>query len=170
MNEAADNVGRVAQVDNLEEQVRGYYRAAKNAYEGIQVARTGDAMLAEVSNLLINMRSLAVKSGTDSMNDADRHYLHEGFIAYRDEIQSLTKNSEVFGIALASEQSLRHHLQIEKDAFKPLALKLRNLTTRTNGSICKPFDRYGLDGRKLNRGELKSMMRGLGVPSMKMTS
>ena len=113
LNEAADNVGRVAQVDHLEEQVRGYYRAAQNAYEGIQLARTGDAILAEVSNILINMRSLAVKSGSDSMSDMDPKYLDEGFVAYREQVEKLTKNSEVFGISVASNKGINKNLQIE---------------------------------------------------------
>ncbi len=129
LNEAADNVGRVAQVDHLEEQVRGYYRAAQNAYEGIQLARTGDAMLSEVSNLLISMRSLAVKSGSDTMSDAERMYLDEGFVAYREEVEALTTKSEVFGISYASNEGIGKQLQIENESFRPLALRLKNLST-----------------------------------------
>ena len=38
-----DDVGRVDQVEAFEQQIRGFHsRAARNAYEGIQVARAGD--------------------------------------------------------------------------------------------------------------------------------
>ena len=129
LNEAADNVGRVAQVANLEQQVRGYYRAAQNAYEGIQLARTGDAALAEISNLLVGMRELAVKSASDTVIEMDRKFLNEGFVAYRDQIENLAQNSEMFGINYLSDKGLAKELQIEKDAFQSLGLKLKGFTT-----------------------------------------
>ena len=52
INEAADDVGRVDQVEAFEQQIRGYSRAARNAYEGIQVARAGDGALMEASNIV----------------------------------------------------------------------------------------------------------------------
>ena len=154
LNEAADNVGRVSQVDYLEKQVRGNYRAAKNAYEGIQLARTGDAALAEISNLLIGMRELAVKSGNDILSTAEREYLDEGFTEYRSQIDHLAENTDLFGIQLLGKKGLAKALQIEEGAFKPLALSLRDMTS---GQMARYASRLTQNVSKtgLNRGELQ---------------
>ena len=82
INEAADDVGRVDQVEAFEQQIRGYSRAARNAYEGIQVARAGDGALMEASNIVESLRAIAVQAASDTNTESDRLKLQEGFLIW----------------------------------------------------------------------------------------
>lgn len=130
LNEAADDVARAQQVTHLEAQVRGNYRAARNAYEGIQLARTGDAALAEVNHLLLEMRSLAVRSASDTHTDSDRVSYNDSFSHFNREIQTIADRTEIFGIGIFQSEGLGKQLQIEMEPFRPLMLQLKTFGTQ----------------------------------------
>ncbi len=125
INEAADDVGRVAHVENFEQQIRGYSRAARNAYEGIHLARTGDGVLAEASNVLQSMRELAIKSASDTHSKSDRTELNESFSELKSTLKHVTNNSQVFGQNVVGDDFLGQKLQIEMTSFHALNLEIR---------------------------------------------
>lgn len=128
LNEAADNVGRVAQVENFEQQIRGYSQAARNAYDGIHLARTGDSVLAEASNILQSMRELAIKSASDTYSKNDRLELNDTFTELTDVLRHVTGNSQAFGQKVLGDDFLGKKLQIEMSAFKSLNLEIQPIS------------------------------------------
>ena len=91
--------------------------------------RTGDAALAEVNHLLLEMRSLAVRSAS-THTDSDRVSYNDSFSHFNREIQTIADRTEIFGIGIFQSEGLGKQLQIEMEPFRPLMLQLKTFGTQ----------------------------------------
>ena len=130
INEAADDVGRVDQVEAFEQQIRGYSRAARNAYEGIQVARAGDGALMEASNIVESLRAIAVQAASDTNTESDRLKLQEGFSDLVDGLRDITKNTMVFNRRILGDEFLGQRLHVGMSAFDSIDLNIGSFEPR----------------------------------------
>jgi flagellin len=74
-------------------QIRGMNQAIRNANDGISLLQTADGAMIEQSNMLQRMRELAVQAASDTVTSSQKGYLHNEFMALRDEIDRIGTNT-----------------------------------------------------------------------------
>ena len=86
INRAADDAAGLAISEKMRRQVRGLTQAVANAQDGISAVQTAEGALGEVHDMLQRMNELAVKAGTDTLQEADRDYIQSEVNALISEI------------------------------------------------------------------------------------
>ncbi|MFG3431269.1 MULTISPECIES: flagellin [Lysinibacillus] len=94
INRAGDDAAGLAISEKMRAQIKGLDMATKNSQDGISLIQTAEGALNETHAILQRMRELAVQSGNDTNQDADRSFL-------QDEIDQL--NAEIDRIANTTE-------------------------------------------------------------------
>ena len=97
---ASDDAAGLAMSERLRAQVRSLNQAKRNAQDGISLVQTGEGALAEVGNMLLRLRELAVQSSNGTVSGADRTTLDEEFQSLVDEIDRIGRSTEFNGIKL----------------------------------------------------------------------
>lgn len=100
INSAADDAAGLAISERLRAQVRSLDQARRNALDGISLVQTGEGALAEVGNILLRLRELAMQSANGSVSNTDRSTLDEEFQQLVDEIDRIGRGTEFNGIKL----------------------------------------------------------------------
>ena len=85
-------------------QVRGYARAARNAYDGMGMARQTDLALSETVATLHKMQTLAVQAANDINSDKERAILQSGVSQLIDELNRIGESNEFAGMKLLNGQ------------------------------------------------------------------
>ncbi len=94
---ASDDAAGLSISESLRAQIRGLGQAQRNANDGISVIATAEGALAEISNILIRMRELAVQSASEgSISNTERSFLQNEFSALSSEITRIA-NATTFG-------------------------------------------------------------------------
>ena len=112
INSTRDDAAGSQVSESLTTQVKGASRAARNAYDGANLARTAEAALATVSNILHEMRAIAVQAANDTLIDSDRASLQLGIQAYIDEVEHIGTSTNFANIALLDGSFLNQGIQI----------------------------------------------------------
>ena len=72
INRAADDAAGLGISEKMRAQIRGLYQAARNAQDGINLIRTAEGYLGQITSILQRIRELAVQSATGTYTDEDR--------------------------------------------------------------------------------------------------
>jgi flagellin len=91
---AADDAAGLAISEKLKAQIRGLRQAKRNADDGIGLIQTAEGGLAEVSNLVIRLRELAMQAASDTVGESERKFSNIEFQQLKDEIQRISKATE----------------------------------------------------------------------------
>lgn len=70
INTGADDPAGLIISENLKAQVQGISQAINNAQDGVNMSKTADAAMSEISQLLINLRGLAVQAANSAVVDS----------------------------------------------------------------------------------------------------
>jgi len=97
IDRTADDPAGSQIAETFTSQVKGYARAARNAYSGMNMARQTDVALAEVNNILIHIKGLAVQAATATLNDSDREILQGGAREMIHQIQAIAEQTDFAG-------------------------------------------------------------------------
>ncbi len=100
INRAADDAAGLAISEKMRRQVRGLTQAVANEQDGISAVQTAEGALGEVHDMLQRMNELAVKAGTDTLQQTDRDYIQSEVDAL------LTEIDRVSATTTFNEQSL----------------------------------------------------------------
>ncbi|MEM6926210.1 MAG: flagellin [Myxococcota bacterium] len=99
---AADDAAGLGVAENLAAQTRSLKMAQRNTNDGISVVQTAESAASEIANILKRMRELAVQSASETLENTERSYVHDEFLALGDEIDRIAAVTEFNGVALAS--------------------------------------------------------------------
>lgn len=77
INSAKDDAAGLAISERFSTQIRGLSQAVRNSNDGISLAQTGEAALAEITNNLQRIRELAVQSANATNSSSDRAALDQ---------------------------------------------------------------------------------------------
>ena len=72
INSAADDAAGLAVATKMESQLRGINMAIRNSNDGISLVQTAESGMAEISNMVIRMRELAVQAASGTNNASDQ--------------------------------------------------------------------------------------------------
>lgn len=97
INRAADDAAGLQISDRLTTQVQGLNQAVRNANDAISLAQTAEGALAEVTNSLQRIRTLAVQSQNGINSSADRTALQAEVSALKQEISRIGTDTQFAG-------------------------------------------------------------------------
>lgn len=102
INRAADDAAGLAISENLRAQTRGLKQANRNAQDGVSMVQVAEGGLAEIGNMLIRMRELAIQAASDTVGDRERTFTDAEFQQLKDEIQRVAEVTEFNSTPLLS--------------------------------------------------------------------
>src|SRR5690554_1817599 len=97
---AADDAAGLAISEKLKSQIRSVQQAKRNSEDGISLVQTAEGGLAEVSDIIIRLRELAIQAASDTVGDTERGFSNIEFEQLKEEIQRIAKSSEFNGTKL----------------------------------------------------------------------
>lgn len=107
INSAKDDAAGLIISDRLTSQINGLNQAYNNASYGVGLAQTMEGGMSETSDMLQQMRDLAIQSANGIYSDADRAAINQQAQALRDEIDRVSNSTTYAGSKiLAGDQGL----------------------------------------------------------------
>ncbi|MDR2899037.1 MAG: hypothetical protein LBU94_01840, partial [Clostridiales bacterium] len=100
INSAKDDAAGLAISTKMRMQIGGLEMASTNSYDGISLVQSADGALQEVHNMIQRLRELAVKSSTDTLENADREKIQEEVDMLLTEIDAISERTEFNTIKL----------------------------------------------------------------------
>ena len=93
INSAADDAAGLAIRDKMTSQIEGLNQGVRNANDSISFMQTAEGALAETTNILQRMRTLAVQSVNDTNSSSDRVNLNDEIGKLIEEMNRIGNNS-----------------------------------------------------------------------------
>ena len=131
INRAADDAAGLAISEKMRRQVRGLTQAVANAQDGISAVQTAEGALGEVHDMLQRMNELAVKAGTDTLQDTDRAYIQSEVDALLTEIDRVSATTTFNEQALLNGSFTGKKLQVgaESTASNQIEMSIGSMNT-----------------------------------------
>lgn len=102
INSAADDATGMAVAAKMRGDVRSLAQAIRNTNDGLSLANTYEGASAEVEQILVRMRELAVQSMNGTYETSDLAYANEEFKALRSEIDRIADNTKFNQLTLSN--------------------------------------------------------------------
>lgn len=102
---AGDDAAGLAVSERMRDRLRSLRQASRNAQDGISLLQTAEGAYAEISNILVRMRELAIQSANGTLTNADRSQLDTEYTELVEELDRLL-NQHV--ATMLSIESLEH--------------------------------------------------------------
>jgi flagellin len=102
ITKAGDDAAGLAISEKLRGEVRGLNQAARNGEDAISMVQTAEGALEEVHSMLQRIRELAVQGSNDTLDDTDREFINTEMKELREQINSVSSDTEFNGKKLAS--------------------------------------------------------------------
>lgn len=112
INRAGDDAAGLAISENLKAQIRGLGQAERNAQDGISLVQIAEGALAEVSNIMIRLRELAVQAASDTIGPAERKFLNVEFEQLTNEVDRIANSTEFNRVPLLNGTGSVFDIQI----------------------------------------------------------
>jgi flagellin len=100
INSASDDAAGMGISESLKARVSSFQVAERNTANAINMAKTAEGGLSEVSGIVLRMRELAVQSANGDLTSTDRGYLDTEFQLLSQEIDRLANSTEFNGTEL----------------------------------------------------------------------
>ena len=150
---AADDAAGSQISETFTSQIKGYVRAARNAYSGMNLARQADVALDEINQVLHNIKALAVQSASDTLTQNDRNILQMGAQQFVDEIQSIGQRTDFAGTPLLDGSFMKKAIHIGKDYQDAIELTLEDSRSSYLGRYAVLHSRE-VNKEALNTGDI----------------
>ncbi len=155
INNASDDAAGLAIATRMKAREGGLNVASRNTQDGISLIRTADSALNSVSNILLRMRDLANQSATGTNTDKNQAALQKEFVALKDQIDYISKNTQFNDKALLSGEgttevgniTIKIQTLDSDDAGKQLDIKLGSSTAKALG-----LDKLSIEGASATGG------------------
>lgn len=136
INAAKDDAAGLAISTRMDAKVRSLNQAIRNANDGISVTQiVGDA-LGEVSNILVQIRELAIQAASGTLSTADREAIDAVSFAYVNQINDILVRTEFNGMKLLSGRFAYPEgmiIQTGAERFEALQITLEEMSVSSLG-------------------------------------
>jgi len=142
INRAGDDAAGLLISQRLSSQSFGLFQAADNANSGIALTQTVDASLDEVSQHLLRVRQLSIKSQNGIFSDSDVLAIDKEIASALGEVERIAKNTTFagenlldgtylrdFGISANGQRHVRVDLMLDGEGVNLKSLGLDNLSS-----------------------------------------
>jgi flagellin len=135
ISRAADDAAGLGVAESLRAAHTSAAVAARNTNDGISIIAVAEGASAEVGNILVRMRELAVQSASETLGDDDRAYVQEEYAALAAEVDRIANVTEFNGVQLTNNTTTALDVQvgINDTANDRIMLTLGDLSGATLG-------------------------------------
>jgi flagellin len=126
INTASDDAAGMGVSENLRARIASFAVAERNTANALNMAKTAEGGLGEVSGIVVRMRELAVQSANGDLTSTDRGYLDTEFQLLSSEIDRLASATQFNGTNLLGGTAVSIAFQV-------------GINTTTNDSISVGF-------------------------------
>lgn len=105
INSASDDAAGLGVSESLKARIRSFTVAERNTNNAINMTRTAEGGLSEVSGIVLRMRELAVQSANGDLSSTDRGYIDTEFQAMKSEIDRVSNSTQFNSIDLLAGTS-----------------------------------------------------------------
>ena len=112
INRAGDDASGLAISESLQSQIRGLKQAKRNSQDGISLIQIAEGALAQVANILIRLRELAIQASSDTVGVKGRTFLNIEFSQLLEEINRITESTEFNGVELLKGNGVSLDIQV----------------------------------------------------------
>lgn len=142
---AADDAAGLAISESMKAQIRGMSMAEKNIQDGISLIQVTEGAMDEIDKVLNRMKEMAVQASNDTLTDEDRNAIEQEFSQLKDNIDTISRDTEFNGINLLGEDKgitlqikdtpyITYEVQLKEISTNTLGIKDANITTREKAS------------------------------------
>ena len=135
INSASDDAAGMAVAAKMRADVRSLDQAVRNANDAVSLINTYDGAAAEIENILVRMRELAIQNSSGTYENSDRDQAQLEFSKLQEEIDRIAQNTQFNRKALAVSTSNSFDFQIGATSADTLNVTLNGLTTGDLGSV-----------------------------------
>ncbi len=132
---AADDAAGLGVAENLRAAHTSATVAARNTNDGISIIAVAEGASSEVGNILVRMRELAVQSASETLEDDERAYVQDEYLALAAEVDRIASVTEFNGIVLtnASVTAIDVQVGINAGTTNQISISLGDLRATTLG-------------------------------------
>ena len=134
INSAADDAAGLAVATKMESQLRGINMAIRNSNDGISLVQTAESGMAEISNMVIRMRELAVQMNNGIYSDGDRANAQLEVEALLAEINKISDNTAFNGVKVL-DGSYAQDIRAGNTNPEVINVKIDRMNTDTLGGV-----------------------------------
>lgn len=116
VNSGRDSGARLSVSEGMRAEIGGLTQGTRNAEHALDLLRTAEGGMNEISSILIRMREMAVQSSSDTLNDSNRESLDAEFGQLKEHVD------RIVGLANYNEQALLRGFGNEVDANASTAI------------------------------------------------
>ncbi|MFH1131288.1 MAG: flagellin [Pseudomonadota bacterium] len=124
---ASDDAAGLAISERLRARVRGVAQAQRNANDGVSLLQTADGSLAEIADMLVRMRELAVEAANGTLGTSDRAPLNDEFVALRSEVDRIANVTEYNNLHLLDgslSSGVTMHVGVDNSAYDRITISV----------------------------------------------
>jgi len=135
INSARDDAAGLGVAENLNAASRSVRVAQRNTNDGVSLVQTAEGATGEVSNILKRMRELSVQSASETLDNDERAYIQDEFVALSEEVDRIANVTEFNGVSLTDGTNATIGVQvgINNTADDSIDITLGDLSALTLG-------------------------------------
>ncbi|MBM4390383.1 MAG: flagellin FliC [Deltaproteobacteria bacterium] len=134
ISKAADDAAGLGVAENLKVAFRSAKVAQRNVGDGISMISVAEGATSEVASILGRMRELAVQSASETLDDDERAYIQDEYLALASEVDRIANVTEFNGQSLtAGASTFGVQVGIHNTANDQVDITMGDLTAATLG-------------------------------------
>lgn len=116
INRSADDAAGLAISENMKAQLRSLAQAKRNANDGISLVQTAEGAMAEINNLGVRLRELAIQASSDTVGENERGFINVEVQQLKSEIQRIASSANWNSVPLLDGTTPVFDIQIGSQA------------------------------------------------------
>ncbi len=133
INSAKDDAAGLAVSNRFTSQINGLNQAARNANDGISLSQTAEGALAESTNILQRIRTLAIQSANSTNSASDRLGLQSEVNQLVSELDRISNSTTFNGLKLLDGSFTAQSFQVGAEANQTININVEGATASTLG-------------------------------------
>lgn len=116
INRSADDAAGLAISENMKAQLRSLAQAKRNANDGISLVQTAEGAMAEINNLGVRLRELAIQASSDTVGENERGFINVEVQQLKSEIDRIAQSANWNSVPLLDGTTPVFDIQIGSQA------------------------------------------------------
>ncbi len=116
INRSADDAAGLAISENMKAQLRSLAQAKRNANDGISLVQTAEGAMAEINNLGVRLRELAIQASSDTVGENERGFINVEVQQLKSEIERIAMSANWNSVPLLDGSTPVFDIQIGSNA------------------------------------------------------
>lgn len=116
INRSADDAAGLAISENMKAQLRSLAQAKRNANDGISLVQTAEGAMAEINNLGVRLRELAIQASSDTVGENERGFINVEVQQLKSEIERIAQSANWNSVPLLDGSTPVFDIQIGSQA------------------------------------------------------